>query len=91
MEFHRNVSDAGIKKQAQPEVKVHGEEEVEDSLDRVSTCEEVQGLEFQREKVHREVVQGKVVQGEVVQGDVIQGDVVQVEKVDEKDASERSS
>ena len=74
MEFHRNVSDAGIKKQAQPEVKVHGEEEVEDSLDRVSTCEEVQGLEFQREKVHREVVQG-----EVVQGDVIQGDVVQVE------------
>ena len=53
MEFHRNVSDAGIKKQAQPEVKVHGEEEVEDSLDRVSTCEEVQGLEFQREKVHR--------------------------------------
>ena len=26
VEFHRNVSEAGIKKQVQPEVKVHGEE-----------------------------------------------------------------
>ena len=79
----KNVSNARMKKLVQPEDKVNREKEasLEDSLEGVSTCEEVRGVEFQGEEVQGEEFQGEKIQGEEVRGEEFQGEKIQGEEV----------